>query len=81
MSTTSQPVVASAVGGIQDQLRDGEDGILLGDPTNLSAFAAALNLDRHPCRRIEDVSGEPEIARQVVNEGTKPDTLHDAAHT
>ena len=37
-----RPVVASAVGGIQDQIRDGEDGILLKDPRDLTAFAAAL---------------------------------------
>jgi trehalose synthase len=35
-------VVASAVGGIQDQIRDQVDGVLLADPTDLDAFAAAL---------------------------------------
>jgi trehalose synthase len=38
----AQPVVASAVGGIQDQIDDGEQGLLLRDPTDLDAFAAAL---------------------------------------
>jgi len=37
-----RPVVASAVGGIQDQIRDGEDGILVHDPTDLGEFAGAL---------------------------------------
>ena len=38
----SRPVVASAVGGIQDQVRDGKDGVLLPDPHDLDAFAAAV---------------------------------------
>jgi trehalose synthase len=39
----ARAVVASAVGGIQDQVRDGVDGILLRDPTDLSAFAQAAS--------------------------------------
>lgn len=35
-------IVASAVGGIQDQLRDGMDGLLIRDPRDGEAFAAAL---------------------------------------
>ena len=34
-------ILASAVGGIRDQVRDGVDGILLPDPTDLAAFAEA----------------------------------------
>jgi trehalose synthase len=37
-----RPVVASAVGGIQDQIEDGVSGILLDDPEDTSAFARAL---------------------------------------
>ena len=33
-----RPVIASAVGGIQDQVRDGVDGLLLKDPSDLGAF-------------------------------------------
>jgi trehalose synthase len=38
----ARPVLASAVGGIQDQIEDGVSGILLKDPTNLDGFADAL---------------------------------------
>jgi trehalose synthase len=38
----ARPVVASAVGGIQDQVVDGENGLLLRDPRDLDALARAL---------------------------------------
>lgn len=37
-----RPVVASAVGGIQDQIEDGVNGVLLKDPTDLETFAELL---------------------------------------
>ncbi len=37
-----RPVIASAVGGIQDQIVDGRDGLLLADPYDLGTFAAQL---------------------------------------
>jgi len=37
-----RPVIASAVGGIRDQIVDGRDGLLIDDPTDLAAFVAAL---------------------------------------
>jgi trehalose synthase len=37
-----RPVVASAVGGIQDQIVDGEHGLLVADPRDLDGFAATL---------------------------------------
>lgn len=46
-----RPVVASAIGGIQDQIVDGESGILLADPRDLGAFGAAVvNLLEDPAR-------------------------------
>ena len=38
----SRPVLASAVGGIQDQIEDGVSGVLLEDPTDGEAFGRAL---------------------------------------
>jgi trehalose synthase len=50
-----RPVVASRVGGIQDQITDGETGILIDDPRDLDAFGAAL------CALLDD----PQRARTV----------------
>jgi trehalose synthase len=38
----ARPVIASRVGGIQDQIVDGESGLLLEDPADLDAYAAAF---------------------------------------
>lgn len=38
----SRPVVASAVGGIVDQVVDGETGLLVRDPHDLESFGAAV---------------------------------------
>ncbi|KAB2899777.1 MAG: glycosyltransferase [Kofleriaceae bacterium] len=51
----ARPVVASAVGGIQDQLDDGVEGLLLDDASDLDAFAAAI------ARLFDD----PDAARQM----------------
>jgi trehalose synthase len=40
----SRPVLASAVGGIQDQILDGQDGLLVPDPRDLPGFAQRLLL-------------------------------------
>jgi trehalose synthase len=37
-----RPVVATRVGGIQDQIEDGKTGLLLDDPEDLDAFASAV---------------------------------------
>jgi len=51
----SKPVVASAAGGIKDQVIDGETGILIEDPTDLEAFAVALR------KLVED----PDLANRM----------------
>ena len=38
----SRPVVASSVGGIVDQVVDGETGLLVQDPRDLESFGAAI---------------------------------------
>jgi trehalose synthase len=38
----ARPMVASAVGGIQDQITDGETGLLIQNPHDLESFAMAL---------------------------------------
>jgi trehalose synthase len=48
-------VVASRIGGIRDQIVDGESGILIDDPTDLIGFAAAVQGllgDKARARRI-----------------------------
>jgi trehalose synthase len=38
----ARPVVASRIGGIQDQIIDGVTGILLDDPFDLAAYGDAV---------------------------------------
>ena len=39
----ARPLVASRVGGIQDQIEDGVSGVLIDDPTDLAAVARAVD--------------------------------------
>jgi len=54
-----RPVVASAVGGIQDQIEDGVSGALLEDPTDISDFA----------RVLAGVLDDPQLARRLGEAG------------
>ena len=54
-----RPVIASRVGGIQDQIVDGESGVLVDDPLSSEQFgAAAVSLlqDRERAHRIGDAA-------------------------
>jgi trehalose synthase len=49
-----RPVVASRIGGIQDQIVDGRCGVLLDDPSDLAAYGrAVLDLLEDPDRAAE----------------------------
>jgi trehalose synthase len=64
----AKPVVASAVGGIQDQIEDGVQGLLIADPTDLEAFAAAIARvldDPAEARRMGDRGHARVIARYL----------------
>ena len=54
-----RPVIASRIGGIQDQIVDGEHGLLLPDPSDLETFGALV-------RRL---LSEPEVARRLGEQG------------
>lgn len=65
-----RPVVASAIGGIPDQIRDGIDGLLVRSPTDLSEFA----------RSLRAVLGDEVLARRLggsAHERVRDDFLVD----
>jgi trehalose synthase len=51
----ARPVVASRIGGIQEQIVDGDSGVLLDDPRDLAAYGAAVTAlldDEQPAERM-----------------------------
>jgi trehalose synthase len=61
----ARPVVASAVGGIQDQIVDGVSGLLVPDPRDYSRFARLLvELLRDPVRAARLGAAAEERVRQ-----------------
>jgi trehalose synthase len=66
----ARAVVASRIGGIQDQIIDGETGVLLDDPNDLAAYGAAVadlvrdperaeRMGRHARERVRDEFTSP----------------------
>jgi len=55
----SRPVVASKIGGIQDQIVHGESGLLIDDPRDLRAYGAAVN------QVLEDETHGSEMGRNA----------------
>jgi trehalose synthase len=71
----ARPVVASGIGGIRSQIVDGETGILLDDPRDLSAFGEAVTgLLRYPERA--ELLGQ-RARQRVRDEFTSPRSLLD----
>jgi trehalose synthase len=71
----ARPVVASRIGGIQDQIVDGESGLLLDDPHDLRAFGDAVGGLLLDPARAERLGG---LAHERVREGfTSPRSLLD----
>jgi trehalose synthase len=50
-----KPVVAGAIGGIQDQIADGETGRLIDDPADVASFGAA----------VDELLGDPPLAERL----------------
>jgi len=65
------PVVASAVGGIADQIYDGRTGLLVRNPVDLAEFGAAVNqlLDDPPVAQRIGTAGRESVIDQFL-----PDT-------
>ena len=55
----ARPVVASRIGGIQEQIVDGESGVLLDDPHDLAAYGAAVTA------LLDDEARAEEIGRRA----------------
>lgn len=62
----TRPVIASATGGIQDQIEDGVNGLLLADPHDLVAYGAAI---RRVLRDPALAARLGERARERVRDG------------
>lgn len=68
-----RPVVASAVGGMRDQIESGVSGILIDDPTDLRQFGKAVTEildDRELAHRIGG-----EAKKSVINQYLAPSNL------
>jgi len=55
----ARPVVASRIGGIQDQIVDGDSGLLVADPKDLEAFGRAV------VRLLDDPNGAEAMGKNA----------------
>jgi trehalose synthase len=55
----ARPVVASRIGGIQDQISDGDTGVLVDDPADLGAYGRAV------VGLLEDPAGAAQMGRRA----------------
>ena len=71
----SRPIVATAVGGIVDQITSGEHGLLVEDPHDLATFGRYIEqLLRHPSRAAElGHNARQRAAREFL--GDRPRTV------
>jgi len=66
----ARPVIASRVGGIQDQITDEQDGLLLDDPTDLDALSASMRrllLDHDLAERL-GAAGHARVRDQFLDD-------------
>ncbi|HHV20072.1 MAG TPA: glycosyltransferase [Propionibacterium sp.] len=68
----SRPVIASAVGGIQNQIAHGIDGWLLPDPTDLASLGAEINVllaDERVAQRL-GLAAKEKVLRRFLGDGS-----------
>jgi trehalose synthase len=65
-----RPVVASAVGGLQEQVDDGVEGLLLPDPTDLAGFGERVHhlLDDPDLRERMGKAGRDRVRRDFLGD-------------
>jgi trehalose synthase len=69
-----RPVVASAVGGIEDQIQDGTDGLLLRSPADRAEFGAAVRrvlADDALARRLGEAARQHVLDKCLVLQGLR----------
>jgi trehalose synthase len=66
----SRPVVASRVGGIEDQIENGKSGVLIADPEDLPAFGSAVVSLLADPRRAAELGREARLS--VIREFLAP---------
>ena len=71
----ARPIVATEIGGIQDQVDDGETGVLLEEPRDLDAYGAAVRGLLEDPERARGWARRPSSACARVPRRAQPDRL------